>query len=418
MAIPIHLARVENAQNRDIRAGYEYGVLYGIMFALALYNLVLFFSIRQREYGLYSLYLLGFIANSLSYTGQIHAVFTPDFGPYFQDWTDIFLMITYSVLGLHFARTVLHTKTYAPKLDKFTFGFATIIPIGMVLGAIFNSLLFSMALAFLLNTSFAVLFIVLGIKALKAKVESASLFLISSVTAAVCIGISTGAVAGVLPLNDITFKLIEVGMAFEAFCLAVLLTQRFRMAQRDKLIAEKYAQTDELTQLMNRRGFRMTVDKVLHENNNPRTNISMILLDIDRFKHFNDTYGHATGDLILSNVALCINQSIRDHDIAARWGGEEFIICLPETTQQEALLQAEQLRIALESMPTYYAGEVLNLTVSIGVAGTTECLFNGETLAEVGIEKVINQADAAMYRAKYSGGNQVSNHYISQAELV
>ncbi len=85
MAMPVKLRSIEKAIDNDIANGYQYGVLYGIMLALALYNLVLFFSIRQKEYGLYSLYLIGFVLNSLSYTGQLHSVFTYDFGPYFQD---------------------------------------------------------------------------------------------------------------------------------------------------------------------------------------------------------------------------------------------------------------------------------------------------------------------------------------------
>jgi len=119
MAIPIQFSTIQKAVNRDIASGFQYGVLYGIMMALALYNLVLFIFIRQKEYGLYSAYLIGFVLNSLSYTGQLHIFITADFGPYFQDWLDIFLMITYSVAGLHFARVLLKTKNYAPKLDRF-----------------------------------------------------------------------------------------------------------------------------------------------------------------------------------------------------------------------------------------------------------------------------------------------------------
>ena len=256
MAIPVRLATVELATAREISSAYQYGVLYGILLALALYNLVLYSNIRLQEFGLYSLYLLGFVANSLSYTGQIHVVITPDWGPYFQDWTDIFLMITYSVFGLHFARFALNTKAYAPKLNKFTFWIASAIPLGMLAGALINQLVFSMVLAFILNSSFAVLFVILGYQAYKHKVPSAILFFVASVTAATCIGISTMAVAGIVPYNDFTFKAIEVGMTFEAILLALLLAQRFRAAQRDKVIAETIARTDELTHLLNRYGFK------------------------------------------------------------------------------------------------------------------------------------------------------------------
>lgn len=413
MAIPIHLSQTALAQNRDIRAGYEYGVLYGIMLALALYNFILFINIKQAEFGLYSLYLIGFIANSLSYTGQIHAVFTPDFGPYFQDWVDIFLMITYSVVGLLFARKVLNTQHYAPTLDKVTLGFATIIPAGMVIGAVINSLFLSMILAFLLNTSFAVLFIILGIRALKARVDSAKLFLVSSVTAAICIAISTGAVAGIFPLNDVTFKLIEVGMAFEAVVLAVLLAQRFRSAQQDKLIAEHVAQTDELTQLFNRRGFRQHCDLVFDKDIHEHRDIAILLIDIDKFKSINDTYGHAGGDAVLESVAKCISSHKRgDRHIYARWGGEEFIVYLSGVSQHEAEREAESLRARIESLITEFRGIQLSVTISVGVSGSNGMSYNGEPLSMVSIESIINQADIAMYDAKISGGNQICSQYL------
>ena len=419
MAIPIHLASTQAAQRRDIRAGYEYGVLYGIMLALALYNFILFINIKQAEFGLYSLYLVGFIANSLSYTGQIHAIFTPDFGPYFQDWVDIFLMITYSVVGLLFARKVLNTQSYAPTLDKVTLGFASIIPAGMLIGAAINSLFLSMILAFLLNTSFAVLFIVLGIRALKARVNSAKLFLVSSVTAAICIAISTGAVAGIFPLNDVTFKLIEVGMAFEAVVLAVLLAQRFRSAQQDKLIAEHVAQTDELTALLNRRGFRQHCDLIFDQDIVENRDIAVLLIDIDKFKGINDTYGHAGGDAVLENIAKCISSHKRgSRHIYARWGGEEFIIYLSGVPQHEAEREAESLRARIENLITEFRGIQLSVTVSVGISGSEGMLYNGEPLSTVSIETIINQADIAMYDAKISGGNQICSQYFLSPSMA
>ena len=139
MAIPIRFSTLEQSVKHEISNAYQYGLLYGLMLALALYNLVLFVFIRQRQYGLYSLYLIGFLLNSLSYTGQLHTINTYDFGPYFQDWLDIFLMITYSIAGLHFARALLQTFDYAPKLDRFVVGITLFIPTGMVFGCIFFS---------------------------------------------------------------------------------------------------------------------------------------------------------------------------------------------------------------------------------------------------------------------------------------
>ncbi len=288
MAIPVRMSTIDYANKRDISSAYEYGLLYGIIAALAIYNIVLFVIIRQKIFGLYSLYLIGFIINSLSYTGQLHTVITADLGPYFQDWTDTFLMITYSIAGLLFARELLQTRNYSPKLDKLVIAVTTIIPLGIIIGALLNQLVFALILAFILNSSFALLFIALGLAALKAKANFALLFLFSSVQTAICIGVSTMAVGGVLPYNDFTFKAIEVGMALEAVLLAVIIAQQFRMAQRDKLMAETFARTDILTGMYNRRGFQEMADKLWENIARNKRNVSIVLLDIDHFKNIND----------------------------------------------------------------------------------------------------------------------------------
>jgi diguanylate cyclase (GGDEF)-like protein len=408
MAIPIHFSTLQQAVNRDVASSFQYGVLYGIMMALALYNLVLFIFIRQKEYGLYSLYLIGFVLNSFSYTGQLHTIITYDFGAYFQDWLDIFLMITYSVAGLHFARVLLKTKNYAPKLDRFVLRITLLIPIGMLIGFAFNQLFFSMTLAFALNTSFVILFVVMGIRALKANKPFALIFILSSVTAAICITVSTLAVAGVIvPYNDYTFKIIEVGMAFEAILLAVILARQFRMAQVDKLIAEKYARTDSLTQMNNRRGFQDLTKPICQNIIREKRDVSVVLIDIDSFKQFNDQYGHDIGDKVLQKVAECIIETCRGADVCGRWGGEEFIVFLPESSQHQAVLQAERIRTAIETLKVCVVNEPLFITASFGVSGTEHSRFNGEQFNFNALESMIKQADLALYVAKECGKNQV-----------
>jgi two-component system cell cycle response regulator len=125
-----------------------------------------------------------------------------------------------------------------------------------------------------------------------------------------------------------------------------------------------------------------------------------MLLDIDRFKNFNDTYGHAIGDKVLQVVARQCKKSLRNTDILARYGGEEFVILLPETNLQVAKAVAERLRreIAQEIIPTEKGD--LNVTVSIGVAENNELSPTLETL--------IARADQAMYIAKHKGRNRVA----------
>lgn len=405
MALPVRIAAIEQALKRDISSAYQYGALYGFMAALALYNFVLFVFIRQREYGLYALYLIGFVLNSLSYTGQIHTVFTPDYGPYLQDWTDIFLMITYSIAGLHFARTLLNTKDYAPVLDAVTRWITLLIPAGMLVSALFNNLFTALILAFILNSGFAILFVLLGIAAVKAAISAAKLFLMSSAVAATCIAISTLAVAGALPLNDLTFKLIEIGMAFEGLFLAVILAQRFRLAQREKLIAEQYAKTDPMTKLNNRRGFEDMSDLLWSNSVRENHDLSLMLIDVDHFKMINDAYGHDEGDQVLCKIARCLEENARSSDLLARWGGEEFVLLLPETDLGSALLQAERLRCSIENLDIACPRGPC-VTASMGVVGTQKGRYLGKDLQEITIKRLLKDADSALYNAKNQGRNR------------
>jgi diguanylate cyclase (GGDEF)-like protein len=420
MAIPIRFSSIEQAVQNDINNGYQYGLLYGVMLSLALYNLVLFIFIRQREYGLYSFYLLGFILNSLSYTGQLHTMITYDFGPYFQDWLDIFLMITYSVAGLHFARVLLNTVDHAPRLDKFVVRTTLFIPLGMLFGFVIDHLLLSMTLAFLLNTCFVVLFIVMGIKALLAEKPFALIFIFSSVTAALCVTISTLAVLGVIvPYNSFTFKAIEVGMAVEAILLSIILARQFRLAHIGKMIAETYARTDPLTGMNNRRGFQDITQPIWQKVIRELRNVSVVLIDVDSFKNINDQYGHDVGDTVLKEVTKCISATCRKSDISARWGGEEFIVLLPETDQSHAAAQAERIRLAIQNLTINIETlhESISVTASFGVAGTMNNHFNNDKLNLQSLEPMIIQADQALYSAKSRGKNQINSasQYLNPA---
>ncbi len=288
-----------------------------------------------------------------------------------------------------------------------------IIPAGMLAGFVLDQLVFSISLAFILNCGFVTLFIAMGVYALKAKKPFAVIFLSSSVVAAICITVSTLAVAGVLvPYNDYTFKAIEVGMAFEAILLAVILARQFRMAKLDKLIAENYARSDALTTLNNRHGFREVSTPVWQNILREKRDASVVILDIDHFKHINDTYGHMAGDEVLKQIANCIKNVCRKGDIAARWGGEEFIVFLPETSHEHAKHQAERLRNAIEKLTiTIGDGITTQLTASLGVAGSQGHAISNIPLNKVSLEQIIKRADNALYKAKNSGKNQVCLAY-------
>ncbi len=128
------------------------------------------------------------------------------------------------------------------------------------------------------------------------------------------------------------------------------------------------------------------------------TNFAVIMLDIDHFKKINDNYGHLTGDYILKEVADIVHHEVRDSDIFARVGGEEFIVLLPQTKLNGALKTAQKIRKSIEEYEFSFKGESIHVTLSLGITSTTskDTYFS-----------VLDRVDKALYKAKKDGRNRV-----------
>ena len=131
--------------------------------------------------------------------------------------------------------------------------------------------------------------------------------------------------------------------------------------------------------------------------------LSVIMFDIDFFKRFNDTYGHACGDYVLQTVAKIIKSNIRDKDMASRYGGEEFTVLLNETRMEDAMIVAERIRSKVEQFDFCYEDQHVKVTISIGVA-TFDSQHNPVTSPKL----LVDQADQALYVSKRSGRNRVT----------
>jgi diguanylate cyclase len=166
-------------------------------------------------------------------------------------------------------------------------------------------------------------------------------------------------------------------------------------------VLESQAHVDPLTQLRNRRSFEKAVAERVRAGNGALTDCAVLIADIDHFKKINDTYGHLFGDKVLRTAADIIRQNTKGRDVAARWGGEEFVILLPETSGEGAIALAEQIRAAFcRAKIRRGDGQQLadSVTISLGVA----VVAPRETL-----EQAIERADRALYRAKNEGRNCV-----------
>lgn len=170
-----------------------------------------------------------------------------------------------------------------------------------------------------------------------------------------------------------------------------------RLYQETKL----QAITDGLTGLYNHRFFREHLEVELERTDRYNHSLSLIILDIDHFKHYNDTHGHPQGDELLRKLAELLRKSLRESDVACRYGGEEFALILPETTKDAALALGERIRKAISEHPFPFreTQPMGTLSVSVGVAASPA---DGKE-----IEGLIKKADDALYRAKDGGRNRV-----------
>lgn len=164
----------------------------------------------------------------------------------------------------------------------------------------------------------------------------------------------------------------------------------------DKKRIELLSVTDPLTKLYNRQKFNEVCEEMLMRQHwTPENSFGLIIIDVDHFKQVNDTHGHQVGDAVLTTVADTLTQAIRTNDILARWGGEEFVILLPDVEMEKAVNVAQKYRAAIEKMQIPQVGTI---TASFGVT----VYANGDTQ-----EKMVYRADIGLYRAKKNGRNRV-----------
>jgi diguanylate cyclase (GGDEF)-like protein len=164
---------------------------------------------------------------------------------------------------------------------------------------------------------------------------------------------------------------------------------------------QELAMTDHLTGLSNRRHFFNVAGLILSQAKRYAHALAILIFDIDNFKKVNDTYGHAIGDKTLKLLAECITRTIRSSDVAARYGGDEFVILLPETDAIQATRVGERLRLLFADQIIPDLPSEVHITISVGASGLSKESDNST------IDTILEQADRALYNAKQAGGNQV-----------
>ncbi len=208
--------------------------------------------------------------------------------------------------------------------------------------------------------------------------------------------------AGYLIIHFLTVTLsgkLTMSSLIDAYLSYTLITVIFYfyawMSERYREVWSNMAMTDSLTGILNRLAFETIALKEISKAVRTNTDLSIILFDIDNFKQINDRYGHVYGDFILRTVAEIVSRSLRTSDIFARWGGEEFVVLLPNTNGLRAINVAEKIRSRIQF---HRFDNGLKVTASFGVANLKSCKD---------FDNLILKADEALYRAKERGKNRV-----------
>jgi len=199
----------------------------------------------------------------------------------------------------------------------------------------------------------------------------------------------------IIPLSSLTGEVTHVSLII--YDVTDIALNRLQLDKANEKLA-RLSQTDALTQLNNRHHWNNLIDNEFKRVKRYEQISTLMMLDIDHFKKVNDTYGHVAGDKVIAAVSEVIRDNVRETDFAARYGGEEFVICLTNTPANNAVILAERLRKAIESISIIDDENTIKVTISIGMADFTAATDT--------IDSWTKKADNALYQSKENGRNQ------------
>ena len=230
-----------------------------------------------------------------------------------------------------------------------------------------------------------------------------------------------------IPIDVMVMGRVLVGSSVMGFLISKMLCTRERMiflVMHQARLSEKInrihaeellhlSQHDALTKVSNRRTFDEMLDSYFEQARHDEVPLSLLFIDVDFFKKYNDHYGHQKGDEVISAIAKSIKDSIRHMDFVARYGGEEFVVLLPETDAHGAYAVASNIFKAVERLAIPHSQSLVSSNVTISLGFT---VYKGE--AEIFKSDFLQRADQALYRAKQLGRNQIYYHTLQMEEVL
>lgn len=369
------------------REQLAYGIYYGCVVMLLVWSSLVFIAVRDKAFLAYFAYVGTFGLYMLIHNGLAYQYLWPD-SPRWGNTSLVALINIALFAGLQFSRMILRAKEVTPRLDLAARGLQTVAAI-LLLAAPFVPYATIIAPVAGLVLIGVIFMLVMGIAAMLLGSRPARFYVIawgSFLCGSVIFLLKT---FGVLPHTFFTQNGWQIGSLLEMILLSMTLSTRMNELQHQ-------SRTDPLTLLGNRRMFDDRLPQEFVIARQEQRPLSLLVLDIDHFKGYNDRHGHACGDQAIKAVASALRKFARKPSVACRYGGEEFTVILPGIDCQTASVMSERLRRTVEETLN---GD-LSITISVGYA----CLSRGDF---ENADKFFEAADSALYRAKQQGRNCV-----------
>jgi diguanylate cyclase (GGDEF)-like protein len=397
LVLPIEVLSEPGFLARDREYKFVYGLIYGFLLSLIVYNSMLFIGLRDRSYLYYSIYLSLFALLNFAYSGHGFAWVWAN-NPQLQNHIILVCMVLFGSSGLAFASSFLDLAQNAPKALRLLKALATIGIGALLISLLLGQQSIEALVAFSYSLVATVSMALLGLITLRQGRVAGRYYQAATLCGMLGAVITTLTVWGALPFTGWNYGAVKIGIILQAILLALGLSLKVRQQQTEKLHAERLAQHDPLTGLLNRRGFNQQASTLWSTCLRNQRPLALIMLDLDHFKRLNDQYGHDFGDQALEAVAKLLERSCRTGDLTTRWGGEEFLLLLPETDLAHAQALAERLRLAIQAIALQAGEQQVSLSGSFGVTDRAQ---------QQQLEQLINEADRRLYLAKQAGRNRV-----------
>ncbi len=402
-SFPLIIWRADSFQKHTLLDFFSFGLVYGIILSMILYNFFIYLSLQNKVYRTYVLYMLSFLCYLLVLNGHL-AVLSGNPGTHWMPLEWFFLGCSIMLVA-KFGQQFLNTKPNTPRLHR---GLNLFHGLGLLI------ILFGAAgcydeaaiTAYVAGASGPTFVCIIAAVRWRQGFTSARFYILANIF--FLIGTLSFILwsMGLFPALVTGNLLLSLGPAADAVLLSFALADRIRQLRQEKMSLvqsqahyKKISETDGLTGLYNKRELAHRLGQEIDHALESERPLSLLIMDVDNFKMFNDTYGHPEGDVVLQALAAVIKKEIRESDAAFRYGGEEFVALFPNAGIEQSLRAAERIRNTFAcQLFTPNGNDEISVTASLGLAQFRE----NEPL-----ESFIRRADQALYDAKHQGKNKV-----------